>query len=66
MFPGRIYKMSLEGEVLGYLGTTGRKLGQFGWIHALGCMSENELWVGELLNWRVQKLTLHPEQEEDR
>ena len=60
MFPGRIYKMSLEGELLGYLGTTGRKLGQFGWIHALGCVSENELWVGELLNWRVQKLTLHP------
>ena len=61
MFPGRIYKMSLEGEVLGYLGTAGRKLGQFGWIHALECVSENELWVGELLNWRVQKLTLHPE-----
>ena len=60
MFPGRIYKMSLEGELLGYLGTTGRKLGQFGWIHALGCVSENELWVGELLNWRVQKLTMHP------
>ena len=63
MFPGRIYKMSLEGEVLGYFGTTGRKLGQFGWIHALGCVSENELWVGELLNWRAQKLTLHPEQQ---
>ena len=59
MFPGRIYKMSLEGEVLGCFGTTGRKLGQFGWIHALGCVSENELWVGELLHWRAQKLTLH-------
>ena len=60
MFPGRIYKMSLDGKLLGYLGTTGRKLGQFGWIHALACVSENEIWVGELLNWRVQKLTLRP------
>ena len=63
MVPSRIYKMSLQGEVLGYLGTTGRKVGQFGWIHGLACVSENELWVGELLNWRVQKLTLHPERQ---
>lgn len=58
MFPGRIYKMSLDGKVLGYFGETGTKVGQFGWIHAMACPSENELYVGELLNWRVQKLTL--------
>ena len=52
--------MSLEGAVLGYLGTTGRKLGQFGWIYALGCVLENELWVGELLNWRVQEAHAPP------
>ncbi|MDB5480857.1 MAG: hypothetical protein JWO83_1910 [Caulobacteraceae bacterium] len=33
---------------------------QFGWIHEMACPSENELHVGELLNWRLQKLTLHP------
>jgi hypothetical protein len=26
----------------------------------MNCTSENELLVGELLNWRVQKLQLHP------
>ncbi|MEE2637040.1 MAG: 6-bladed beta-propeller, partial [Acidobacteriota bacterium] len=31
--PGRIYKMTLEGEMLGYLGGSGRQLGQFNWIH---------------------------------
>jgi len=27
----------------------------------MNCTSENELLVGELLNWRVQKLTIHPQ-----
>jgi hypothetical protein len=26
----------------------------------MACPSENTLWVAELLNWRVQKLELHP------
>jgi streptogramin lyase len=59
-YPGRIYKMSLDGKVLGVLGKSGKSLKQFGWIHELACPSENELYVAELLNWRVQKLILHP------
>jgi hypothetical protein len=59
-FPGRIYKLSLQGQVLGMLGRTGRQPKQFGWIHELACPSENELYVAELLNWRLQKLILHP------
>ena len=57
-FPGRIYKLSLEGKVLGMFGKTGKQLGQFGWIHEIACPTENELYVAELLNWRVQKLLL--------
>ena len=57
-FPGRIYKLTLEGKVLGMLGKTGKQLGQFGWIHEIACPSENELYVAELLNWRIQKLSL--------
>src|SRR5690349_1755703 len=57
-FPGRIYKMTLEGKVLGVLGKSGKQLGQFGWIHEIACPGENELYVAELLNWRVQKLVL--------
>ncbi len=59
-YPGRIYKLSLDGKVLGYLGSAGKQPKQFGWIHEMACPSENELFVGELLNWRVQKLILEP------
>jgi len=59
-FPGRIYKLSLDGKVLGMLGKSGKQPGQFGWIHEMACPSENELYVAELLNWRVQKLILEP------
>jgi DNA-binding beta-propeller fold protein YncE len=59
-FPGRIYKLSLDGEVLGVLGESGKQLKQFGWIHEMACPTENLLYVGELLNWRVQKLILTP------
>jgi DNA-binding beta-propeller fold protein YncE len=57
-FPGRIYKLSLDGKVLGVFGKTGKQLGQFGWIHEIACPSENELYVAELLNWRAQKIVL--------
>ena len=59
-WPGRIYKLSLDGKVLGMLGQSGKQLKQFGWIHAMACPSENVLYVAELLNWRVQKLILKP------
>src|SRR2546428_4034641 len=59
-YPGRVYKLTLDGKVVGVLGEAGKQLKQFGWIHEIACPSENELYVGELLNWRVQKLLLHP------
>jgi len=59
-FPGRIYKLSLEGKLLGFFGKSGKLPGQFGWIHEIACPSENELYVAEILNWRIQKLVLEP------
>jgi NHL repeat len=59
-YPGRIYKLNMDGKVLGWLGGSGKVLKKFGWIHEMACPSENELYVAELLNWRAQKLTLHP------
>jgi streptogramin lyase len=59
-YPGRIYKMTLDGEVVGVLGQAGKQLKQFGWIHEMAAPSENVLYVAEILNWRVQKLILHP------
>ena len=60
MLPGQIQKFTLDGKLVGRFGSAGRKVGQLGWPHALSCVSENELYVGELLNWRVQKFTLRP------
>jgi len=57
-YPGRIYKLSLDGKVLGVLGESGKQLKQFGWIHEMACPSEHEIYVSELLNWRIQKLIL--------
>jgi NHL repeat len=57
-FPGRIYKLTLEGKLLGMLGRSGKRLKQFGWIHEMACPEPNVLFVAELLNWRVQKLLL--------
>ena len=46
--------------MVGVLGSMGHQLKQFGWIHEIACPSENEIYVAEILNWRVQKLILHP------
>jgi 6-bladed beta-propeller len=62
-FPGRIYKLTLDGKVLGMLGRAGKQPKQFGWVHEIACPSENTLYVAEILNWRVQKLILHPDQQ---
>jgi len=59
-FPGRVFKVSLDGKVLGVIGKSGRELKQFSGAHALACPSENEIYVAETSNWRVQKLMLRP------
>ena len=60
-YPGRIYKLSLDGKVLGWLGGSGKTLKKFGWVHEIACPSENEIYVAELLNWRAQKNSrFHP------
>ena len=60
-FPGRLFKLSLDGKVLGVIGRSGRQLKQFSGAHQLACPSENEVYAAETSNWRVQKLILHPQ-----
>jgi sugar lactone lactonase YvrE len=57
-FPGRIFKVSLDGKVLGVIGRSGRQLKQFSGAHALACPSDREVYAAETSNWRVQKLLL--------
>ena len=51
-YPGRIYKLTLEGTLLGVLGEAGKQLKQFGWIHEMACPSENELLIRRSVKWR--------------
>jgi DNA-binding beta-propeller fold protein YncE len=55
---GEIYKVRLNGEIVGKFGSAGKLPKQFGMVNALDCRTENDLWVGEVWNWRAQKLTL--------
>jgi hypothetical protein len=45
--------------VLGVIGRSGRQMKQFSGGHQLAC-PENEIYVAETANWRVQKLVLKP------
>jgi hypothetical protein len=57
---GEIYKMELDGRIIGKFGHAGKQVGEFSTVHAIDCKSENELLVAEIIAWRVQKLTLQP------
>jgi hypothetical protein len=57
---GKIYKEDLEGHLLGWFGTIGKRVGQFYWVHEMHCVSENEIYTGEAQNWRVQRITMKP------
>jgi DNA-binding beta-propeller fold protein YncE len=56
---GEIYKMKLDGTIVGRFGRAGKLLKEFGTVNAIDCRSENNLLVGEVGNMRVQKLALH-------
>ena len=51
--------MTLDGKILGMLGLSGRRMGQFNWAHAIACPSENTVFIADMNNWRVQKITIH-------
>jgi hypothetical protein len=55
---GEIYKTDLNGKILGKFGKAGKQLKEFGTVNEIDCRTENDLYVGEIGNWRVQKLTL--------
>ena len=58
MDAGEIYKVRLTGQVVGRFGRAGKLPKEFGMVNAIDCRTENDLWVGEVWNWRAQKLTL--------
>ena len=55
---GEIYKMELDGTILGRFGAPGKQLGQFSTVHEIDCRNPNEILVSEITAWRVQKIVL--------
>ena len=55
---GEIYKMRLDGTMMGKFGRAGKLPKEFGTVNAIDCRTENTLYVGEVGNFRVQKLTI--------
>ncbi|HXD16493.1 MAG TPA: peptidyl-alpha-hydroxyglycine alpha-amidating lyase family protein [Vicinamibacterales bacterium] len=55
---GEMYKMELDGKIVGRFGEAGKQLKQFGSVHEIDCRDPNGIVVGELTNWRAQKLLL--------
>jgi hypothetical protein len=58
---GEIYKMELDGTILGKFGKAGKAPKEFSTVHEIDCRNPNELFVSEITAWRVQKILLHPQ-----
>jgi DNA-binding beta-propeller fold protein YncE len=58
---GEIYKMELDGTIIGKFGEAGKALGQFQTVHGIDCRNPDELVVTEIAAWRVQKIILRPQ-----
>ena len=55
-------RQELDGRIVGKFGTAGKLIKEFGSVHEMDCRNANEVYVGEITNWRIQKLSLHPNQ----
>jgi sugar lactone lactonase YvrE len=57
---GQIYKMELDGTIVGKFGYAGKIAPGFQVVHAIDCRNPNELFVTEIESWRAQKFVLRP------
>ncbi len=57
---GEIYKMELDGTIVGKFGKAGKLPGEFTTIHEMDCRNDNEVTVAEITGWRVQRIKLLP------
>jgi len=55
---GEIYKMELDGTIVGRFGHASKQFGGFQVVHMFDCRNPNEIIVAEIESWRVQKLML--------
>jgi hypothetical protein len=55
---GEIYKMELDGTIIGKFGRPGKVVPGFQVVHMMDCRNPNEIILGEIESWRVQKYIL--------
>lgn len=55
---GELYKLELNGAVVGKFGHAGKQMKEFSAVNAIDCRSASQLYVAEMGNWRVQKINL--------
>jgi sugar lactone lactonase YvrE len=58
---GEIYKMELDGTILGKFGRAGKAPKEFSTTHGIDCRNPNELYISEITAWRAQKIILRPQ-----
>ena len=58
---GEIYKMELDGTIIGKFGKAGKALKEFSTVHEIDCRNPDQLFVSEITAWRAQKIILHPQ-----
>jgi hypothetical protein len=58
---GEIYKMELDGTIVGKFGKAGKGLGEFSTVHEIDCRNPDQLFVSEISAWRAQKIILNPQ-----
>jgi hypothetical protein len=59
-FTGEIYKMELDGTIVGKFGQAGKAPGEFATTHQMDCRNPNVIYTAEINNWRSQKILLKP------
>ncbi len=53
--------MELDGTIIGKFGHASKEFGGFQVVHMMDCRNPDEIVVGEIESWRVQKLILQPQ-----
>jgi NHL repeat len=60
---GEIYKMELDGTIIGKFAKSGKQPGQVSTIHEIDCRNDNDILGSEIAGWRVHRFILHPKTE---
>jgi streptogramin lyase len=60
-FTGEVYKMELDGTIIGKFGRAGKAPGEFSTIHQMDCRNPDIIYTAEINNWRSQKILLKPQ-----